>query len=292
MDYHARFYKPSLGRFTQPDTIVPEPTSPQSFDRYAYVSNNPVKYIDPSGQGQCTGLLDETCRGDVGAIPVPDGPPDGLNDGGQLAWQGLMNLIAAGFPNNVLALLAFVIGSEYGPYIDGKGFPQLDEAIARKYYQYCSDGPWTAACLNGFWAYFEAILASAQSVEAAKAQIERVCSQEPEYRRDYDNLAQAILHPGDKYGRFTMDPSVTKDCSNIDYCHWATITSANGDFYIWLKDMWYFFKSAIVSHLGDGSLFIVLSWKDNKHLYALRNIDDYNYNLTSWTVFPLPGTMP
>ncbi|MDH5507791.1 MAG: hypothetical protein OEZ02_11285 [Anaerolineae bacterium] len=67
-----------LGRFTQPDTIVPEPTSPQSFDRYAYVSNNPVKYIDPSGHGRCTGVLDETCRGDVGAIPLPGTLPRGF----------------------------------------------------------------------------------------------------------------------------------------------------------------------------------------------------------------------
>ena len=49
MYYHARYYHPALGRFVSADTIVPEPGNPQSLNRYAYVTNNPLKYIDPSG---------------------------------------------------------------------------------------------------------------------------------------------------------------------------------------------------------------------------------------------------
>jgi RHS repeat-associated protein len=47
--YSARWYDAVLGRFTQPDTIVPEPGNPQSLNRYAYTLNNPVKYTDPTG---------------------------------------------------------------------------------------------------------------------------------------------------------------------------------------------------------------------------------------------------
>lgn len=47
--YGARWYDPALGRFIQPDTIVPNPRDAQAFDRYAYVFNNPLKYTDPSG---------------------------------------------------------------------------------------------------------------------------------------------------------------------------------------------------------------------------------------------------
>ena len=39
----------------EPDTIVPGPGSPQSWDRYAYVNNNPVRYSDPSGNYFCEG---------------------------------------------------------------------------------------------------------------------------------------------------------------------------------------------------------------------------------------------
>jgi RHS repeat-associated protein len=45
--YNARWYDPALGRFTQPDTVVP--SGPQGYDRYAYTSNNPVRYVDPTG---------------------------------------------------------------------------------------------------------------------------------------------------------------------------------------------------------------------------------------------------
>ena len=41
-DYRHRAYSPRLGRFLQPDTIVPDPGDPQSLERYTYVRNNPV----------------------------------------------------------------------------------------------------------------------------------------------------------------------------------------------------------------------------------------------------------
>jgi RHS repeat-associated protein len=49
IDFNARFYSPRLGRFIQPDTIIPNLTNPQSLNRFSYTLNNPVKYTDPSG---------------------------------------------------------------------------------------------------------------------------------------------------------------------------------------------------------------------------------------------------
>ena len=49
MDYNARFYDPMLGRFTSPDSIVPDPGSVIGYNRFAYVNNNPMIYTDPSG---------------------------------------------------------------------------------------------------------------------------------------------------------------------------------------------------------------------------------------------------
>jgi RHS repeat-associated protein len=48
-NYGARLYDPEIGRFTTPDTIVPDYTNPQSLNRFAYVLNNPLKYTDPTG---------------------------------------------------------------------------------------------------------------------------------------------------------------------------------------------------------------------------------------------------
>ncbi len=47
--YNARYYDPSLGRFVQPDTIVQAPGDPQTLNRYSYVRDNPLKYIDSTG---------------------------------------------------------------------------------------------------------------------------------------------------------------------------------------------------------------------------------------------------
>jgi RHS repeat-associated protein len=49
MYYNARFYDPYLNHFTQPDTIVPDPSNSQAWDRYAYAFNNPLRYTDPTG---------------------------------------------------------------------------------------------------------------------------------------------------------------------------------------------------------------------------------------------------
>jgi RHS repeat-associated protein len=49
-DYGARWYDPSIGRFLQADTIIPEASQGvQAWDRYAYVNNSPIMHSDPSG---------------------------------------------------------------------------------------------------------------------------------------------------------------------------------------------------------------------------------------------------
>ncbi|NLD38991.1 MAG: hypothetical protein GX654_19195, partial [Desulfatiglans sp.] len=48
-NYNARLYDPVMSRFISPDTIIPDPYNPQSLNRYSYCLNNPLKYVDPSG---------------------------------------------------------------------------------------------------------------------------------------------------------------------------------------------------------------------------------------------------
>ncbi|MBN2512698.1 MAG: RHS repeat-associated core domain-containing protein [Sedimentisphaerales bacterium] len=45
----VRWYDPALGRFTQPDSIVPGAGNPMAYDRYMYTFSNPLRYSDPSG---------------------------------------------------------------------------------------------------------------------------------------------------------------------------------------------------------------------------------------------------
>jgi RHS repeat-associated protein len=51
LDYmHARYYSPRLGRFLSIDPVGGEAGSSQSWNRYTYVLDNPLKLIDPDGR--------------------------------------------------------------------------------------------------------------------------------------------------------------------------------------------------------------------------------------------------
>ncbi len=62
MDYIARNYDPGIGRFLQPDTIVPSVENPQAFNRYSYVMNSPVNLNDPTGHWSCHSDSNYRCR--------------------------------------------------------------------------------------------------------------------------------------------------------------------------------------------------------------------------------------
>lgn len=49
INMNARLYDPVLGRFISADSCIDDPFNMQSFDRYHYALNNPLKYSDPSG---------------------------------------------------------------------------------------------------------------------------------------------------------------------------------------------------------------------------------------------------
>ncbi len=50
---NGRVYDPNVGRFLSPDILVQAPDNTQSFNRYAYVFNNPLRYTDPTGYEGC-----------------------------------------------------------------------------------------------------------------------------------------------------------------------------------------------------------------------------------------------
>jgi RHS repeat-associated protein len=71
--YQARYYDPTVRRFVSPDTVVPDPANPQHFDRYSYVTNNPINYSDPSGHDPCAGG-----GGGCGGVRWGDSDGDGI----------------------------------------------------------------------------------------------------------------------------------------------------------------------------------------------------------------------
>lgn len=47
---NGRVYDPIVSRFLTPDPYIQDPTNSQSFNRYSYVWNNPLRYTDPTGE--------------------------------------------------------------------------------------------------------------------------------------------------------------------------------------------------------------------------------------------------
>lgn len=50
MYYGARFYDATLGRFISPDPWGGDLLNPQTLNKYSYALNNPLKFIDPTGE--------------------------------------------------------------------------------------------------------------------------------------------------------------------------------------------------------------------------------------------------
>jgi RHS repeat-associated protein len=50
INMNGRLYDPVIGRFFSPDNFVQMPEFSQSYNRYSYCLNNPLKYVDPTGQ--------------------------------------------------------------------------------------------------------------------------------------------------------------------------------------------------------------------------------------------------
>lgn len=55
--YNARYYDPLIGRFISLDPQAVNPADWMTFNRYAYVNNNPFRYIDPTGMWSMSWLF-------------------------------------------------------------------------------------------------------------------------------------------------------------------------------------------------------------------------------------------
>ena len=60
INMNGRLYDPMLGRMLSPDIVVQQTDYTQSYNRYSYCFNNPLRFTDPSGWvcgGYCARVL-------------------------------------------------------------------------------------------------------------------------------------------------------------------------------------------------------------------------------------------
>ena len=123
--YNARWYDPSLGRFAQADTIVPGGV--QGLDRYAYVSNSPINYIDPSGhrcypENECVGPNGQGEPDDVDYSKLDDYVYKGTGVSGQIMFTFYIQVWEEnGGYLTIKEFVEMIMSHEFEPYQNSDG---------------------------------------------------------------------------------------------------------------------------------------------------------------------------
>jgi len=89
----GRIYDPVLGRFMSPDPFVQAPSNSQSYNRYSYVFNNPLSFVDPTGYvGELSKEMEEVeVLGDISTLGGGEGFSLSLSIGSGGGWVSIGN---------------------------------------------------------------------------------------------------------------------------------------------------------------------------------------------------------
>jgi hypothetical protein len=104
MYYEARYYDPLLARFAQADTIVPEAGSSQGLNRYSYVGNSPLSFIDPTGHCRFD------AQGKISRFDCSIEDFDALSFSDRIRWmrQFMVQFNLPGMFNNVVDIMNWI----------------------------------------------------------------------------------------------------------------------------------------------------------------------------------------
>lgn len=120
INMNGRVYDPLIGRFLSPDMYVQLPSFSQSFNRYSYSLNNPLKYTDPDGESI------------IGAVVA--GAIIGTYMGGVLANEGEKNPFDWDYKSldtwcyMACGLYVGAMSGAVGGYIASSGIPMANTA--------------------------------------------------------------------------------------------------------------------------------------------------------------------
>jgi RHS repeat-associated protein len=120
LDYFmARHYQNAHGRFVSPDPLLASgrPAVPQSWNRYTYVLNNPLKFVDPNG----TEEREDTLPGQTAQQPATQ-PPAQQPTPAPAPISPPQDLVASIM--NALSQVTFTLNGQ-----EGTGVMQLDQKI-------------------------------------------------------------------------------------------------------------------------------------------------------------------
>lgn len=120
INMNGRMYDPAMSSFLSVDNYVQSPDFSQSFNRYAYCLNNPLRYVDPSGEEFITAAII------IGSVII------GAYTGGTLANGGSYNPVHWDW-NNMGTYIGMIGGGIAGGLSAGAGF-----ALAGAGFSFCN----------------------------------------------------------------------------------------------------------------------------------------------------------
>ena len=101
INFNARLYDPTIGRFMSADSVIPNPFNGQSFNRFSYVNNGPLSMVDPSGRADCPpnesigSQKSSQAKNDCG----PTGPDfcSGCSTGSRIGGSNSQEVVSSGY---------------------------------------------------------------------------------------------------------------------------------------------------------------------------------------------------
>lgn len=108
----SRWYDPGIGRFIQEDTFEGFPNRPASMNPYAYVENNPLRYVDPFGHS-VWGSISSFSSGawNSGASAISNGIYNGTTNSGDSDTAYAVGQVVGGGVAAGVGLVETVIGA-------------------------------------------------------------------------------------------------------------------------------------------------------------------------------------
>jgi RHS repeat-associated protein len=205
---NGRLYDPTIGRFLSADPVISEPESTQGYNRYSYVGNNPLSYMDPSGFSRWTMFRDRVLK-PVVAIGIGWA----LGPWGFMAGQGGIFGALSGFLSStgsvaigvsapgVIAATQAISAVMSGFAAGGLAGGNLRSAVR---------GAITAGVLQGLGELISAALQSGSQPESLMAQIDRVLKYQ-QGLLDHGELGTISLANADGINSFGDVPAVVSD---------------------------------------------------------------------------------
>jgi hypothetical protein len=144
--FGSRWYDPALGRFNQPDVIIPEPDNSLAYDRYQFVYSNPIRYTDPSGHYACGDGYEDSCIlekeeairkiATAGYRPDPNCTANALCSDSYATF--IQIVVGMGRVPTMDEILMMTAGTEYYDYAGNRSVRSVGkEGLARNYYNAC-----------------------------------------------------------------------------------------------------------------------------------------------------------